>query len=72
MTEILSPIALALSLYGNLLINSKKRIGFAVWGISNILWIAVNLLGTPNWSQIAMFMVYMGFNIHGFVNWGKQ
>jgi len=70
--DILSITALILSLAGNLLINFKKRTGFIVWLLSNILWIAVNLLGKPNVSQIIMFIVYIGFNVHGFLNWRKS
>lgn len=72
MIDILSINALILSLAGNLLINYKKRIGFIVWLLSNILWIAVNLIGKPNISQIIMFVVYIGFNVHGFLNWRKR
>ena len=62
---IVSFVALALSLSGSALINFRRRIGFFVW-------IAVNLMGTPNWSQIAMFVVYMAMNVHGWVSWGKD
>lgn len=72
MIDAFSVTALILSLAGNLLINYKKRIGFIVWLLSNILWIAVNLLGKPNVSQIIMFVVYIGFNVHGFLNWRKR
>lgn len=72
MIDVFSIIALILSLAGNLLINFKKKIGFIVWLLSNILWITVNLLGKPNVSQIIMFIVYIGFNVHGFLNWRKS
>ena len=72
MLNLVSFIALVLSLSGNVLINFKKRAGFVVWFASNVLWVAVNLIGTPNWSQIAMFVVYMAFNVHGFLRWGKK
>ena len=68
---IMSFVALVLSLAGNALINFRKRIGFFVWILSNVAWIAVNMMGTPNWSQIAMFVVYVVFNVHGWVSWGK-
>ena len=69
--DVMSFVALVLSLAGNALINFSKRIGFFVWILSNVAWIAVNMLGTPNWSQIAMFVVYVVFNVHGWVSWGK-
>ena len=68
---IMSFVALVLSLAGNALINFRKRIGFFVWILSNVAWIAVNMMGTPNWSQIAMFAVYVVFNVHGWMKWGK-
>ena len=68
---IMSFVALVLSLAGNALINFRKRIGFFVWILSNVAWIAVNMMGIPNWSQIAMFVVYMTMNVHGWFKWGK-
>ena len=68
---IVSFVALALSLSGSALINFRRRVGFFVWIASNVAWIAVNLMGTPNWSQIAMVVVYMAMNVHGWVSWGK-
>lgn len=70
--NIVSLVALAFSLGGNVLINYQKRMGFMVWIISNLLWIAVNLLGTPNWSQIAMFIVYIALNVQGMLKWKSK
>lgn len=70
--NVISVLALVLSLGGNLLINLQKKMGFVVWAISNVLWIVVNLLGKPNVSQIIMFVVYIGFNIHGLVLWRNK
>lgn len=69
---IISVLALVFSLGGNLFINLKNKMGFVVWAISNVLWIAVNLMGEPNVPQIAMFVVYTGFNIHGLISWSKK
>lgn len=69
---VVSFVALVLSLAGNALINFRKRIGFFVWIASNVAWIAVNLMGVPNWSQIAMFVVYVALNVHGWIAWGKD
>ena len=70
---IVSFIALVFSLAGNTLINFKRKIGFIIWIISNVLWIAVNLMmESPNWSQIAMFIVYMMLNIHGWITWSRK
>lgn len=69
---IISTIALILSLTGNIMVNFKKRSGFIVWGLSNIVWIIVNLIGPINVPQIIMYLVYMGLNIHGFVLWRHE
>ena len=55
------------------MVNYKKRIGFVIWIISNILWIGVNLRSDEtNWYQIIMFVIYMCLNIQGFLYWGKK
>lgn len=71
MLNIISVVALIFSLGGNILVNFKKRIGFPTWIISNFLWVLVNLIGTPNISQIIMYMVYIILNIQGYTKWSK-
>lgn len=68
----LSIIALILSLTGNILVNFKKKIGFVIWTVSNIFWIAVNFLGTPNIPQVFMYIIYAMLNIQGFIIWRKK
>lgn len=73
MYQFMSATALVLSLGGNVLINSKKRIGFSVWVVSNLCWIVVNIIAVQtNWFQIFMFAVYIGLNIQGFISWKKN
>ena len=69
MLEYISWLALAFSLFGNVLIAQQKRSGFTVWIVSNALWIIVNIVGTPNIPQILMYIVYSATNIYGFMNW---
>ena len=56
----------------DLLVNFKKRFGFIIWILSNIVWIVVNIIGPTNISQIIMYVIYMGLNIHGFIYWKKD
>ena len=70
--QILSAAALVLSLSGNVLINRRVKSGFIVWMASNVAWIVVNVLEKPNWYMIAMFVVYILFNLHGWLNWGER
>lgn len=72
MYDILSVIALVLSLTGNILINYKKRIGYIVWILSNVAWIAVNVTGQFNVPMVIMYVVYMILNIQGFLLWSKD
>ena len=69
--QVVSFLALALSLAGNTLINFQRKIGFVVWIASNVAWIAVNFMGTVNWAQVAMFVVYAGLNVHGWLKWTR-
>ena len=43
-----SIIGTILSLGGNIFIAKKNRIGFVLWFIGNVVWIAVNIIGTVN------------------------
>lgn len=72
MILILSIIGTRLSLGGNIFIAKKNRIGFVLWFIGNVVWIAVNFLGNPNIPMILMYVIYMIINIVGFIKWGKD
>lgn len=72
MILILSIIGTILSLGGNIFIAKKNRIGFVLWFIGNVVWIAVNFFGIPNIPMILMYVVYMVINIVGFIKWGKD
>lgn len=69
---ILSVIATVFSLSGNLLVNYKKRSGFIIWTIANILWIYVNIISELNISQCIMFLCYGALNVMGFIKWRKE
>lgn len=68
---ILSIIGTLLSLGGNVLIALKKRSGWLVWIIGNIVWIAVSIIGPTNYPMIFMYLVYIIINIIGFIKWQK-
>lgn len=69
---ILSLIATAGSITGNVFINHKRRVGFIIWSIANVLWILVNCIGVINYPQICMFGVYSLLNIQGYKKWNKK
>lgn len=72
MLEFLSGCAALASLGGNLLIMLKKKSGWLVWILGNILWILYNWLGTWNWPMVIMYFIYFVINIAGFVNWSRK
>jgi len=72
MVLILSIIGTILSLGGNIFIAKKNRMGWLIWLIGNVVWIAVNFLGNPNIPMVLMYVVYMVINIVGFMKWKED
>lgn len=70
--NIVSTLALIVSLSGNVFLNYKKRIGFVMWVTGDILWILFNILGTINYPQVCMYLIYIGLNIHGILMWRNK
>ena len=66
---ILSILGAAFSLGGNILIMLKKRMGWLMWILGNIAWIAVNIIGTFNLPMVIMYVVYFIINVAGYVKW---
>ena len=69
---ILSLIATASSIIGNIFINHKRKVGFIIWTIANMLWILINCIGDMNYPQVCMFGVYSILNIQGYKKWSKN
>lgn len=72
MITVLSVLALIMSLTGNILINCKRRFGYIVWIVSNVLWIIINFTDHLNMSQVIMYLVYTVLNIQGYILWSKK
>lgn len=66
--EILTYIALALSVIGNILVNNQKKSGYVAWIISNLLWIIFAIYSNIP-AQLIMFIIYTILSIHGFSKW---
>ena len=64
MMNTVSNIALVLSLAGQVLIAKKSRLAFPMWILSNVCWIAINIMGTFNVQQVIMYVVYTGINLY--------
>lgn len=68
---IISLIAFCLTISGNLLINNKKRLGFIIWTLGDIVWICVEFMFGVNWFRFMMFFAYILVNIDGYRKWLK-
>ena len=67
----LSIFGLISTISGNILINYRRKIGFLVWIVGNILWILVNVFGTFNIFMVIMYVLYAALNIDGWIKWSK-
>lgn len=72
MIQLLSAIAVILSLLGQYLVAKKRRSIFVIWGVSNIIWILVDVVEYTNWYQILMYFVFILLNINGWINWKRD
>ena len=72
MMNTVSNIALVLSLAGQVLIAKKSRLAFPMWILSNVCWIAINIMGTFNVQQVIMYVVYTGINLYSWYSWIKE
>ena len=72
MVMLVSVLGMICSLGGNILIMLKKKSGWIVWTVGNILWIIYNFITTINIPMILMYLVYMFINILGYCKWCDQ
>lgn len=72
MITCVSTIAMVLSLFGNLLMAKKSLLVFPVWIVANVLWIAVNILGTFNAPMVIMYLVYIAIQLYSWMEWKKD
>lgn len=66
--DVISWLNTLISIYGNFLVIGKKRIGFLVWIISNIVWIAIDYY-TGLYAQAMLFVVYTFISAYGYIKW---
>ena len=72
MVLVLSILAAAFSILGNILIVFKKRIAFVIWAIGNVLWVWESIIDSLNIPLIAMNVIYFGINAVAFYEWSKN
>ena len=61
----------AIALVGTILNIRRNRYGFTFWFMSNVGLVWLNI-GIGQWPQAALFAVYAGLSIWGFIAWRKS
>ena len=51
---------------------AKKKLGWLVWILGNLCWIAYNWFGEWNTPMVLMYVVYFIINVGGFVKWSRD
>ena len=68
---VLSLLAFCCTITGNLLINNRRRLGFVIWSIGDVLWIIIEFVCGINWFRFMMFFTYIIVNVDGYLKWKK-
>ena len=61
----------AVAIIGTILNAKQIRFGFIIWAITNAVFIFNNLF-IRSYPQAALFTVYLGLSIYGYISWGKS
>ncbi len=61
----------AVAIAGTFLNAKRIRFGFVLWMITNLVFV-VNNLYIKSYPQAALFSVYFGLALFGWINWGKE
>lgn len=64
-------VFVAFALTGSVLNVRKNRWCFAFWLASNVGLFAINV-SIEQWPQAALFVVYAGLSVWGFVSWRDE
>ena len=64
-------VASGAALAGAELINRRMRAGFAVWLVTNAVFV-VNNVAIGQWAQAALFGAYFVLAVRGWVSWRRD
>lgn len=59
------------TIFGTYLNSRQLKDGFLVWGLCNLCWLMVDL-SRGIYAQAALYVVFIGFNIYGWIQWTKK
>lgn len=60
----------AVAIIGTVLNAKQLRFGFILWMITNAIFVVYNLY-IKSYPQAALFSVYFGLAVFGWISWGK-
>lgn len=60
-----------LAIIGTFLNAKQVRFGFVIWMITNTVFV-INNIYIHCYQQAALFAVYFGLAVFGWISWGKQ
>lgn len=69
--EVLGWLALALNVWGNLMLTSKGVSGWIIRLACNFCWMPYSV-STGAWALLANHMLFAGINIYGWQRWTKE
>jgi len=61
----------AITICGAYLNARQNKWGFLIWGLCNICWLLVDL-SRGIYAQAALYVVFLGFNIYGWLQWEEK
>lgn len=64
-------ILVGIAILGKVFVIKKNVIGFYLWGISNVGWVAYNFY-VGIYSQGVLYLVFFIFSIWGVIHWSKD
>ena len=70
--SIITWLAFAASISGNLLVNNQNKKGYFCWILSNIIWLTVELTSpAPVAARLVQLVLYTALSIQGYLKWAK-
>lgn len=69
--NIMSYIAMSLSISGNYFVNRKNVLGMWLWFFGSLIWLCLSIYSF-NIAQLIMFLIYTYFNIDGIIKWKNK
>ena len=63
--------SLLLALSGPTSMLTISGIGLIDWGLANVCWLAIDAY-RGIYAQSALYAVFIGFNVYGWITWGKK